>query len=147
MLQGYYETPLVLVSVLVAVLASYTALARILADCNARVVQAPGAREALQLLGSDRPDVLVSDIGMPDVDGYALIREVRRLADPALSRVPSVALTAFTREDDERRALSAGFDAFLSKPVDTMELVELVRGLARRRDVGHGDEQERVRVL
>src|SRR5678810_302615 len=97
------------------------------ASCaGAAVATAASAHEALQLLGRHRPDVLVSDIAMPDEDGYALIRCVRQLAPEDGGATPSVALTAYAREEDRARALSAGYDAHLAKPVEPAELVASV---------------------
>jgi CheY-like chemotaxis protein len=112
-------------------------LEQILLACGARVQLAADAEQALELLRGDRPDVLVSDIGMPNTDGFELIRRVRAQADADLSRVPAVALTAFTRRDDERRALREGFDRYLPKPVDATALVaELARTVRPRVNPG-----------
>ena len=73
--------------------------------------------------------VLVSDIGMPGVDGYELIRRVRAATAARDTPLPAVALTAYSREDDRRRALEAGFTTYLSKPVEPDQLVDLVAGL------------------
>jgi CheY-like chemotaxis protein len=80
---------------------------------------------ALALLDSVRPDVLVSDIGMPGKDGYALMREIRR-AEPPGRRVPAIALTAFSRQQDIDQALAAGFDAHCAKPLRPLELLRLI---------------------
>jgi CheY-like chemotaxis protein len=72
-----------------------------------------------------RPDVVVSDIGMPGEDGYSLIRRLRALPDDA-GRTPAVALTAFARGEDRTRALMAGFKAHVPKPVDPRELVAVL---------------------
>ena len=76
--------------------------------------------------------VLVSDIGMPGQDGYGLIREVRMRPREKGGHVPALALTAFARSDDRRRAISAGFHMHLAKPVEPAELVTVVASLARR---------------
>jgi len=103
---------------------------RVLEDCDAEVAVAGSAAEAMALLEGARPDILVSDIGMPDRDGYDLIRQVRgRLAAKAL---PAVALTAFARSEDRRRALLAGFQTHVAKPVDPAELVAVVASLVER---------------
>jgi hypothetical protein len=73
-----------------------------------------------------RPDVLVSDIGMPEQDGYALIRQVRALAPEHGGRTPAVALTAYSRVDDQLQALAAGFQMHVAKPIDPRELIALV---------------------
>jgi CheY-like chemotaxis protein len=82
---------------------------------------------ALQRFG---PDVLVSDIGLPGEDGHDFIRRCRKLADPKLCHVPAVALTAYTRPSDRSKALAAGFDEYVKKPVDFAELIGVVARLA-----------------
>jgi signal transduction histidine kinase/CheY-like chemotaxis protein len=105
---------------------------QILSYLGADVLAAENADTALELLRGEAADVLVSDIGMPDVDGFELIRRVRAHPDAAVSGVKAIALTAFTRSDDQSRALSEGFDAFLSKPVDASMLVLQVARLAEQ---------------
>jgi len=103
---------------------------RILADCNAGVTTASSAGEALGLLAQDPPDVLISDVGMPGEDGYALIRRVRSLPNGS-ARIPAIALTAYARKEDRAKAKRAGFQRHLAKPVDATELVATVDSLAR----------------
>ena len=86
--------------------------------------------EALLALAKDVPHVLVSDVGMPVTDGYSLMGRVRALASPS-GVVPSIALTAYAREEDRRRALAAGFHRYLTKPADPESLVRMVGELAR----------------
>jgi PAS domain S-box-containing protein len=100
---------------------------------GASVQTAADAREALELLGKQRFDVLVSDIGMPDMDGFALIRAVRRLPPDANGHIHAVALTAYARATDRARALEEGFDLHLPKPIDPAELTAAVRSIMRRR--------------
>ena len=102
---------------------------RILADHAAEVMSAASASEALEALWTATPDVLVSDIGMPDVDGYELIRRVRALPPKGSASVPAIALTAFARTEDRDRALSAGYQAHLAKPVEPWRLVAVVAAL------------------
>jgi PAS domain S-box-containing protein len=104
-----------------------------LATCGARTAAAGSAREALTILPEFRPDVLVSDIGMPGEDGYALIRRVRALGGAGLADVPAIALTGFAHADNRQRALMAGFQQFVPKPVQADELAEVVRALAGKR--------------
>ena len=105
---------------------------RALAGCGAEVQLASSAAEALAALARGPvPDVIVSDVGMPDADGYELIRQVRRLPAPARD-VPAVALTAYARPADRVRALAAGFNLHTAKPVDPAELVVIVASLAGR---------------
>jgi CheY-like chemotaxis protein len=96
------------------------------------VTTATSAAQALDALKRDRPDVLVSDIGMPDHDGYELIRWVRALPPAEGGRTPAVALTAFARSEDRRRALVAGYHSHVTKPVDPAELVAIIASLAGR---------------
>ncbi len=105
---------------------------RVLSDCNARVFTAGTAAEALQLVEREHPDVFISDIGMPEVDGYELLRRVRELGSNRGGRVPAIALTAFARSEDRTRALRAGFMVHISKPVEPLELVATVANVAGR---------------
>jgi CheY-like chemotaxis protein len=92
----------------------------------------PSVNKAVEALDRHGPDVLVSDIAMPDRDGYELIRYVRSLAETAGGKVPALALTAFARTEDRSRALMAGFQMHAAKPVEPAELVAMVASLARR---------------
>ena len=107
-------------------------LTEILERAHARVTVAASAAEAMDLLGRYRPAVLVSDIGMPDEDGFALMRRVRALPDHRGGRVPAVALTAYARAVDRQQAILAGYDIHIGKPVDPAELVTVVANLAAR---------------
>ncbi len=107
-------------------------LAFVLTNCGAQVIQASSAAEALELLQREVPDVLVSDIGMPEEDGYSLIRRVRALPVESGGRTPAAALTAYAREEDRIRALMAGFQIHVPKPVGPSELVAVVANLAGR---------------
>jgi PAS domain S-box-containing protein len=106
---------------------------RILEECGARVLLAASAAEALDLVPRERPDMIVSDIGMPGEDGYQLIREVRALPPDVGGRTPAAALTAFARAEDRTRALRAGYQTHVAKPVEPMELTAVVASLATRR--------------
>jgi hypothetical protein len=105
---------------------------RLLEDCRARVITASSAGEALERLKSERPDVIISDIGMPDEDGYSLIRKVRSLPAEQGGHVPAVALTAYARSEDRVRAITAGFQHHVAKPVEPAELIAIVASLSRR---------------
>ena len=107
-------------------------LGAVLTSCRAEVLFATNADEALAVLQKERPDVLVSDIGMPGEDGYALIRRVRALAPDAGGKTPALALTAFARMEDRTRALIAGFQMHVPKPLDPTELVVVLANLAGR---------------
>jgi len=106
-------------------------LALLLERLGATVWTAESAAEAMQLLGSKHVDVLVSDIGLPEHDGYALIRQVRQSGRSARD-LPAVALTAFARAEDRRRALVAGFQSHVTKPIDTSELSTVLASLTGR---------------
>jgi CheY-like chemotaxis protein len=102
----------------------------ILLGYEARVETAGSAKEALEQLGSFRPDVILSDIGMPDEDGYDLIRQVRGLESAEGGAIPAAALTAFARAEDRRRALEAGFQMHVPKPIAPNDLFKVVATLA-----------------
>jgi len=108
-------------------------LSLIFSHYGAEVRAAASAAEALAAIDQWLPDVLVSDIGMPDDDGYALIRKVRALDTDHGGNVPALALTAFSRSEDRTRALSAGFHRHLSKPADPFDLVAAVASLSKDR--------------
>jgi CheY-like chemotaxis protein len=110
-------------------------LATILGRAGGDVIVVASADEALETLRRWRPDVLVSDIGMPGDDGYVLIRKVRALRAEEGSQVRALALTAYARSEDRALALEAGFHTHIAKPVDPLELTALIAGLApERRD-------------
>jgi signal transduction histidine kinase/ActR/RegA family two-component response regulator len=98
----------------------------VLADMAATIVTASTAYEALQMIDRLKPDLVVSDIGMPGMDGLELIRRVRASGNPQVATVRALALTAFSRREDRLRSLEAGFDEYLSKPVAPAELVRAV---------------------
>lgn len=99
---------------------------------GATVTAAGSVAEALEAFERWPPDVTLSDIGMPGQDGYALVRAIRALPESAGGRAPVVALTAFTRPEDRTRALRAGFDLHLAKPIDLAQLLDVVARLARQ---------------
>jgi signal transduction histidine kinase/ActR/RegA family two-component response regulator len=105
---------------------------RVLVDCGANVQTASTADEALVLVEKERPHILLSDIGMPDVDGFELLRRVRGLGQARGGRLPAIALTAFARSEDRTRALRAGFLVHVSKPVEPAELIATVASVAGR---------------
>jgi PAS domain S-box-containing protein len=104
-------------------------ITRILRDRGAAVSPAASAAEALDAFDAVRPAILISDIGMPDQDGYSLIARVRQRDADQGGQVPAVALTALARPDDRRRALSAGFQVHVAKPVEAEELVTVIARL------------------
>jgi CheY-like chemotaxis protein/anti-sigma regulatory factor (Ser/Thr protein kinase) len=107
-------------------------LAMILEECDAQVMTAGSVPEALARFNDQRPDVVVSDLTMPVHDGYALVRQLRARAREE-PRVPMIALTASARGEDRRRALAAGFDLHVAKPVEPAALVALVNELVGSR--------------
>jgi CheY-like chemotaxis protein len=109
-------------------------ISRVLIDCHAEVFTASTADEALQLVERQRPDVLVSDIGMPQMDGYELLRRMRTLGISRGGRIPAIALTAFARSEDRTRALRAGFLVHVSKPVEPSELIATVAAVSGRHE-------------
>lgn len=102
----------------------------VLGEAGAIVHTAASADEAIALVRLHRPDVLVSDIGMPDRDGHQLIREVRAMAPREGGRTPAIALTAFARSEDRTRAMLAGYQVHVSKPIEPRELVATIKSLA-----------------
>ncbi len=104
---------------------------KVLDAAGAAATAAGSAAEALEHLATARPDVLVSDLGMPDEDGFDLIRQVRARGHCARD-LPAVALTAFVQKDDQRRALLAGFQVHVPKPVDPHDLTSVIASLAGR---------------
>jgi signal transduction histidine kinase/ActR/RegA family two-component response regulator len=110
-------------------------LSTILQKYSADVIAVASVNEALTIIetATDRsPDVLVSDIGMPDEDGYSLIRKLRQVEAQRGGQLPAIALTAYARNDDRQEALLAGFQIHLTKPVDAAELVAVVASLTGR---------------
>jgi CheY-like chemotaxis protein len=105
---------------------------RVLEECDATVYTAENATEALAAVAREQPHVLVTDIGMPGVDGYELLRRVRRMGHERGGGVPAIALTAFARSEDRTRALRAGFLVHVAKPVEPSELVATVASVVGR---------------
>ena len=101
---------------------------------GAEVATAESADAATRVLATFEADVLVSDIGMPEKDGYALIRELRASIEPRLQALPAVAVTAFARAADRDRAYESGFDAHLAKPIEEPLLIATIARVARERD-------------
>jgi signal transduction histidine kinase/ActR/RegA family two-component response regulator len=99
----------------------------VLEECKAHVTAARSSAEALHTLKTQLPDVLLSDIGMPEMDGFELIREIRRLGKP----IPAIAVTAFARPEDRARALEAGFNSHVSKPIEPDHLLSVIQTLTQ----------------
>jgi CheY-like chemotaxis protein len=104
-------------------------ISAVIAQSGGEVMACSSAGEALDALKTWRPDVLMSDIGMPGEDGYALIRQVRALPRDCGGGIPAAALTAYARDEDRRRALSAGYQLHIAKPFSPQDLVAAVSNL------------------
>jgi CheY-like chemotaxis protein/nitrogen-specific signal transduction histidine kinase len=98
----------------------------VLTDCEAEVIAASNAGEGLEMLKTCSPDVMISDISMPGKDGYQLIREIRQLPAASGGKIPAIALTAFASSEDRTKAMIAGFQMHLAKPVEPHELVATI---------------------
>lgn len=107
-------------------------LITLLEQSGARVTAAASVSDALEKLEQMQPDVLLSDIGMPDEDGYSLIRRVRTLSKERGGQTPAIALTAYARTEDRIRALEAGFQTHIAKPLEPAELVAVIKSFAGR---------------
>jgi CheY-like chemotaxis protein len=106
---------------------------RLLEESDARVLLAVDAPQALETLQSEPVDILVSDIGMANEDGYQLIARVRALKDRRVAGIPAIAVTAYARAEDRQRMLLAGFQMHISKPIEPQELVAGIASLALTR--------------
>ena len=109
----------------------------VLSDAAAEVWTAPAADDALTLLEAKHPDVIVSDIGMPERDGYQFMQDVRSLAASCGGATPAIALTAFARSEDRARALLAGYQIHIAKPVEPHELLTTIRNLVEQTRAQH----------
>ena len=107
-------------------------LAELLHASGARVSTASSADDALRVLETELPDVIVTDLGMPRVDGFQLLERIRGHRNPLVRHLPAAALTAYARSEDRVKALRAGFQIHLAKPIDPTELVTAVAALAKR---------------
>lgn len=104
----------------------------VLRECGSEVILSRSVAEALEALEQHKPDILISDLGMPDEDGYSLISKIRALPAERGGHIPAAALTAYARAEDRMRVLRSGFQFHLPKPVDSAELVTVVASLAGR---------------
>ncbi|HTV51757.1 MAG TPA: ATP-binding protein [Steroidobacteraceae bacterium] len=102
---------------------------RLLEDRGARVLLAVDAQQALETLRTERVDILISDIGMPNEDGYYLVTQLRALADARSARIPAIAVTAYARAEDRQRLLLAGYQMHISKPIEPQELIAGIASL------------------
>lgn len=104
-------------------------ICRLIEEHGGRCILAASGAEALTLIGQEDVNILISDIGMPDFDGYQLIRKIRAMHSGQLRNLPAIALTAYARADDRQRALLAGFQMHVSKPVEPRELIAGIASL------------------
>ncbi|QKQ76189.1 ATP-binding protein [Nostoc sp. TCL240-02] len=104
----------------------------VLEQAGARVIAVASAKDALQIFAELEPDVLLSDIGMPETDGYMLIRQIRALQPKQAKQIPAIALTAYAGEINQQQAIASGFQRHLSKPVEPDELVKAIATLIGR---------------
>ncbi|MDN5935559.1 MAG: response regulator, partial [Nitrosospira sp.] len=107
---------------------------RILTHCQASVTAAATASEGLELLANERPDIVISDIGMPEKSGYQFMREVRNLPAESGGKTPAIAVTAFARAEDKISAINAVYQEYLTKPVEPRELIDAICKLAGREE-------------
>ncbi len=96
------------------------------------VLEACDGQEALHMIDQAQPDILLLDIGMPVLDGFAVVRKIRE--NPHLAKLPVVAVTAYAMQDDREKILNSKFDGYLSKPIDARSLMEELDRLLSRRD-------------
>jgi CheY-like chemotaxis protein len=106
-------------------------VAAILRRCGAEVFTADSASAGLEQVTATHPDVILCDIAMPQEDGYAFVRQLRALRDTKIAHLPVIALTAFGRSEDRDTALSSGFDDYLKKPVEPVDLANAVLHMRR----------------
>ncbi|MBW4560668.1 MAG: PAS domain S-box protein [Mojavia pulchra JT2-VF2] len=104
----------------------------ILEEAGATVICVASAREALQALNQKVPDILLADIGMPEIDGYALLRQIRAMPPEQGGHIPAIALTAYAGEINQQKALEAGFQLYISKPVDPEVLIEAIASTSNK---------------
>lgn len=98
-------------------------------QCGANVIDAASAHEAFKIFKQSQPEILVCDIGMPEMDGYTFIRRLRTFSKEQGGQIPAIALTAYAGESDQKQALAAGFQKHLAKPVDPSDLVAAITHL------------------
>ena len=111
-----------------------TLVRRILLSEDYKLLEAKNAHEALDVIKTTRPDLILMDINMPDMDGYALTARIKKM--PGFERVPILALTANVMRGDREKTLEAGCDGYIQKPIDIEQLVkEIERFLSRSRNV------------
>ncbi|MBE9201290.1 MULTISPECIES: PAS domain S-box protein [unclassified Nodularia (in: cyanobacteria)] len=103
----------------------------VLEECQAEVITAASARQALEILEDNQVDILISDIGMPEEDGYQFIQKVRTLGSETSKNIPAAALTAYARPEDCQHALLSGYQIHIAKPIEPSELIAVVSNLTK----------------
>jgi CheY-like chemotaxis protein len=116
-------------------------LSTILKRCGSEVRCSESAAEAMQAFSEWEPDVLVSDIGMPNEDGYAFIKRVRQLDSNRAQKIPAVALTAYATDEDRIRALEAGFQTHVAKPIEPEDFVSSIASVLKSAEDFASDPQ------
>ena len=99
--------------------------------CGAEIITAASAGEAIAIMSSFKPDILISDIYLPDEDGYSLLLKARNLEAKRGRKIPAIALTASALDEDRNNALLMGYNIYLCKPIDLDELASVVASLTR----------------
>ena len=107
-------------------------LAFVLQQHGATVKLEASARDAIATLTQSQPDIILNDLGMPEIDGYSLMRQIRALTPGRGGQIPAIALTAYTGETYHQQVLAAGFQKYLTKPIEPSELVTAIARLAKR---------------
>ena len=96
------------------------------------VIEAPDGQEALRMIEQSHPDIVLLDIGMPVLDGFAVIRKIRE--NPSLARLPVLAITAYAMRGDRESVMNAGFDGYFSKPINSSDVSNEIERLLQRRE-------------
>ena len=112
---------------------------------GAKVMTVGSVSNALKEISQEKPDVIISDIAMAGENGYEFIRKIRSLAPESGGHIPAIALTAYAGVADRRRALLAGFQTHLAKPIEPDDLLAVILSLTYQQDLGCGDKAEDVR--
>jgi CheY-like chemotaxis protein len=115
-------------------------LTEALQSLGATVFPASTSREAFELLLEHHPHLVISDIGLPDEDGFSLMRRIRQLSPDQGGHTPAIAVSAFTAVEDRKRALAAGFQAFVPKPMELTQLTRSIRTLSPSATLPPGSE-------
>jgi len=107
-------------------------VAFLLQEYGVEVIVVASALEALTTLTNNQPDLLLCDIGMPDMDGYMLMRQIRALPPEKGGQIPAIALTAYAGESNQQQALKAGFQWHLAKPVEPMDVIAVIMEITKK---------------